>query len=79
MEVAWPPATVVVSSPLLEVEGRASPDATVSVEGELANRSRGGGFSLTWELKEGPNLLEVIATDLAGGQQEALLMVIYIP
>ena len=69
----------VVSAPTLEVKGRSSPDATVSVNGNLTIRASEGVFSLALDLDEGPNLVEVIATDLASGYEEVVLMVIYAP
>ena len=59
--------------------GRSSPDATVSVDGELASRGPNGEFKHTIIVDKGPRLVEVIATDLAGGHEEAILAVIYIP
>ena len=63
----------------VDVKGRSSPDATVSVNGILAGRGPEGEFAIELELEEGPNLIEVIATDLAGAQKEAILLVIYLP
>ena len=69
----------VVNRQILEVMGRSTPDATVSVNGEATSRGPDGEFSLSIELGEGPNLVEIFVTDLAGGQEEAVLAVIYIP
>ena len=59
--------------------GRASPDATVSVNGQLGAMDESGNFRILLSLKEGPNLIEVIASDLAGDVRTLVLTVIYIP
>ena len=68
-----------MSSEEIPVAGRSSPDATVSVNGVLADTDTLGNFEALLSLEEGPNLIEVIASDLAGDVRTTVLMVIYIP
>ena len=70
---------MVVASPLLQVWGRSSPSASVSVNGRMADRGDEGSFAIDINLAEGPNLVEVIATGLAGGNQQATFLVVYTP
>ena len=62
-----------VSSQRVTVAGRASPDATVSVNGQLVELEPTGTFQVTVPLGEGPNLIEIIASDLAGNVEHDLL------
>lgn len=79
MEVSTPADDGLTDDADLEVVGRASPDATVSVNGLLTSRGPEGEFTLDLQLDEGPNLLEIIATDLTGRHQEIVRTVIYVP
>ena len=74
-----PEDNIVVEESQLEVTGRASPDATVSINGQVADMEDSGEFSASVSLMEGPNLLEVIASDLAGNLLFEVLTVVYIP
>ena len=78
IEVSEPADNTVVSSAAITVTGRSSPDATVSVNGQIAVVEADGRFSTSdVGLQEGPNLIEVIASDLAGEERTLVLMVIY--
>ena len=79
LEVTSPSAESIAEQPKIEVTGRSSPDATVSVNGSLTVRGPEGEFSLPVALDTGPNLLEIIATDLSGQQEEAVRIIIYVP
>jgi len=59
--------------------GRASPDATVSVNGQIVEMDTVGNFETVLPLEEGINLIEVIASDLAGDVRTRVLTIIYIP
>jgi hypothetical protein len=79
LEMYSPLEDSVVSDRLLQVSGRASPSASVSVNGRMASRGDEGTFSIDISLTDGPNLVEVIASDLAGKQRDAVFLVVYIP
>ena len=75
-----PQDEVVVKDAILRVVGRTNPDAVVSVNGEIVRTvDIEGNFSTLVSLVEGPNLLEIIATDYRGGQASQVLTVIYAP
>ena len=78
--VTVPQDEVVVKDAILRVVGRTSPDAVVSVDGKIVRTvDIEGNFSALVSLVEGPNLVEVIATDYRGGQASQVLTVIYAP
>ena len=78
--VTAPQDEVVVKDAILRVVGRTSPDAVVSVDGRIVRTvDIEGNFSALVSLVEGPNLLEVIATDYRGGQASQVLTVVYAP
>ena len=79
LEVQSPLNDSVVTGNLLQVSGRASPGASVSVNGRMASRGQEGTFTIDVNLVEGPNLVEVIASDLSGDQKEAIFLVVYAP
>lgn len=65
--------------PEVPVSGFTMPNATVTVNGVLVDVDSDGAFTTTAILEEGPNLLEIIASNLAGEERSAVLSVIYIP
>ncbi len=65
-------------SPVLVI-GRTSPGAVVSVNDAVTIANPQGRFSLSVPLQEGPNVLEVIASDAAGEQVYIILTVLYQP
>ena len=73
LDVSSPQDNNVVATQTVTVGGRSSPDATVSVNGHLALLDPTGQFNVSLPLTEGPNLIEVIASDLAGNVEERLL------
>ncbi len=81
LEVSEPQDNSVVDAPDVMVSGRSSPDATVSVNGQIAEVDADGSFRTTAPviLQEGPNVVEVIASDLAGGVESKVLTVISTP
>jgi len=78
--VTAPQDEVVVKDAVIRLVGRSSPDAVVSVNGNIVrSMDIEGNFSTLVSLIEGPNLLEVLATDYRGGQASQVLTVIYTP
>lgn len=79
LEVLEPADESVVNEVPLVVLGRTTPDAVVSVAGETAEVNAKGEFVKLLQLDEGPNFIEVVASDLSGNQENAVLAVIYFP
>jgi len=61
-----------------EVAGVTAPDAVVSVNGMLVDVDADGKFSTTVSLEEGPNSIEVIASDYEGHEASKILTIIYL-
>ncbi len=51
----------------------------MSVNGELAEVDEEGNFTMMVVLEEGPNIIEVIASDLEGNEESRTLVIIYVP
>ena len=79
LEVTEPQDETVVDSSPIRVSGSTSPDAEVSVNGTLIDVNEQGDFAAMVELEEGPNVIEVIATDYEENEESLILSVIYIP
>ena len=67
----------IVFSPTLPVAGRTGPNAIVSLNGRSVPVDRFGYFSSTVRLEEGPNLIDVVATNDDGQTFSSVLAVIY--
>ena len=80
------PITLMVTEPVDEttvytadllVKGQTEVDAIVSVEGVTVEVDEDGNFSTVVTLEEGPNLIEVEASDFEGNEGSVVLTVIY--
>ena len=69
----------VVSAPQLPLTGRTGPNAIVSIDGRSAPVDRYGYFSATIALNEGPNFIDVVATNDDGTTLSEVVAVIYRP
>ena len=69
----------IVYDSTLALVGRTTPDAVVSVNGMTAEVNAQGQFVALVSLEPGPNVIEVVASDLNGTQETALLALIHIP
>ncbi len=79
LKVINPANESVVYTFATQVAGETQPDAVVSVNGSPVEVEADGKFSTAISLEEGPNLIEVIATDYDGKEASELLVVIRIP
>ncbi len=83
LKITQPQDGAQVSTSTILVSGKTIPDAVVSVSVddklEMADVDRDGDFSVTVTLEEGPNFIEVIASDQQGNEKYASVAVIYIP
>ena len=79
LKVIGPADETVVNASSITVAGQSSPGAVVSVDGALADIDAQGNFRHTVQLDEGPNILEIVASDDSGKQVSAVLRVIYEP
>ncbi len=81
LDVTFPPEDMIVDSETITVTGIASPDATVSINGNLAIPDADGRFSLELIISpdENPLAIEVIATSVAGEELSLVRTVIFVP
>jgi hypothetical protein len=81
LEVTFPAEDQTVGTETFTLSGLTSPDATVSVNGNLAIPGVDGrfNFDLTITPEENPLLVEVIATSVAGEQRSVVRTVIFLP
>jgi uncharacterized protein YfaP (DUF2135 family) len=61
------------------VAGRTHADAVLSINGVIIPMDADGRFEVTVALNPGPNLIEVVASDLDGNQKSRVLTVIALP
>ena len=69
----------VVSGSTLPLAGRTGPNAIVSIDGRSVPVNRFGYFSSTLFLDEGPNLIDIVATNDDGETLSTVVAVIYRP
>jgi hypothetical protein len=74
-----PQDETITASVVISVTGQTSHAAVVSVNGNLVDVDTEGRFQTTVELEEGPNIIEIVASDLVGNEHSAVIRVIYEP
>ena len=79
LEVIEPQNESVVHQQSVEVVGRSTPDAVVSVNDTTAELDAQGNFTVEVSLKEGPNVIEVVASDFEGNQESVVIALVYVP
>lgn len=78
LTISEPQDETIVYSADLVVKGQTEPDAVVSVNEVVVDVAADGKFSTTITLEEGPNLIEVVASDFEGNEESASVTVIYV-
>jgi hypothetical protein len=79
LEVTDPQDEAVVTVSPLPVQGQTTPDSVTTVNGQVVEVDAQGQFMTQVDLEEGPNFIEVLASDFDGHQEGQVLTVIYIP
>jgi hypothetical protein len=74
-----PEDEAVVNVPEVEVIGEAEPETVITLNDEIVVVDESGTFSVTLLLDEGPNEIEVVASDLEGREISLELEVTYDP
>jgi hypothetical protein len=69
----------IVNTEQVEVIGEAPPDTVVTVNDEILIVGPEQEFTVSISLEEGPNLIEIVASDFAGNETSQLLTVYYEP
>ena len=79
LTVTEPVDESIINADKVEVMGITTPGAVVSINGELAEVDGEGNFTMMVALEEGPNFIEVIASDLEGNEESRTLVIVYVP
>ena len=79
LTVTGPTDESIINADKVEVIGITTPGAVVSINGELVDVNEEGNFTMMVVLEEGPNIIEVIASDLEGNEESRTLVIIYVP
>ena len=66
----------IVRGDSLFLTGRANPDAVMSVNGVIISIAPDGSFGVSLALNPGPNLIEVVVSDLSGATESRVITVI---
>ncbi len=61
LDVFAPPADTTTSAPVIRIDGKTEPGATVAVNGDFAAVDQEGNFQYQYTLKDGQNIIEIIA------------------
>ena len=79
LTIKTPQNQTAVNTKNIMVSGTTIPEATLSISGATVAVDSQGSFSTPVQLEEGPNLIEVIASDYSGNEVSSSLEIIYIP
>lgn len=77
LEISQPEDNSFVTTNTVQVKGRTLTVAVVSVQGNVVDVDSNGNFSATVALDEGPNMIEVIASDEAGNEVQNSIVVTF--
>ena len=69
----------VVRGDTVAARGRTSPDAVLSINGVVVPVDENGSFEVLLALDPGPNIIEVVASDLEGNEETIVLAVVSLP
>lgn len=79
LQVLSPHGDEVVNTPQMTVSGTTTPGAVVTVNDEILVAYPDGSFLTYVTLEEGPNLIEIVASDASGNESFVSLTVTYQP
>ncbi|MFN3742498.1 MAG: hypothetical protein ACK4VW_07485 [Anaerolineales bacterium] len=69
----------VVDTPSIRLRGFAPPETVITVNEEVFLVGPEGKFEIPLMLEEGPNVIEIVASDLLGNEESVVLVVTYQP
>ena len=79
VKIISPEDNSVVNVPQVEVKGEVPPGTVVTLNDEVVLADARGGFSAIVPLAEGPNTIDVVASDSYGNEDNVQLTVTYDP
>lgn len=79
LKVTTPLDESVVNTSVITVAGQTTPGAVVSIDGDLVDVDASGKFQAQVSLEEGPNVLEITASDDKGSEVSSVVRLDYEP
>jgi len=79
LQILYPQDEAIVDAPHVSIEGRAPVETVVTINDEILLVGADQQFKTTLTLEEGPNLIEILASDVQGNQISFTLTVIFEP
>ena len=79
LQILAPLNEAVVNTPQVDVSGSAPAGTVISINDEILIVDLDGQFKTTVSMEEGPNLIEIIASDESGNEIPMLLTITYEP
>lgn len=79
LKVTTPVDESVVNTAVITVAGQTTPGAVVSIDGDLVDVDASGKFQAQVSLEEGPNVLEITASDDKGSEVSSVVRLVYEP
>ncbi len=79
LRILSPEDNSVVHVPQVEVAGTAPADLVVTINDDIVLVDETGTFSATIPVEEGPNLIQIVASDAEGNEANVDLVVTYEP
>ena len=78
LTVTEPPDNSIVNTDTIEIKGVTSPGAVISANTEFDMADDLGNFDISVVLDEGPNIIEIVASDSSGNEESLTLTISYI-
>jgi hypothetical protein len=78
LTVTEPPDNSIVGTSEIEIKGITSPGAVISANSEFDTADNQGNFAITVSLDEGPNVVELVASDASGNEVTLSITVSYV-
>jgi hypothetical protein len=79
VKILEPQDGVAVSTSVVTVKGQAPPETVVTVNDDILLVEADGKFESDVALDEGPNVIEIVASDLEGNEVTFIVTVTYEP
>jgi hypothetical protein len=78
LTISEPEDNTITDVATIEVKGHTSPGAVVSVNAVITIADANGDFDAIVSLDEGPNIIEIVASDETGNQADVTLIVTFV-
>lgn len=79
LRLLYPQDGEVVNTPSIRLHGFAPPESVITINEEIFLVGPEGEFEIPLMLDEGPNVIEIVASDLLGNEESVVLVVTYQP